>query len=184
MVGGAPALDPVGTPVALAEAGWPALPSSDFAASDLDESEAVEAELAPSDCVEAPSVLPVAPVADAVWLAAVVAAELAAVLAAGVVAVLPVEVLELLKELSRELITDTLERPIRTVPSLGVLMVTEPPGVADVLEAEVASEAVAGEADVGEVVVVDAVPVVDVEGPEVEETENPGTTLRLGVSRV
>jgi hypothetical protein len=153
----------------------------------LDASEAVEAELPPSDCVEALSGLPVAPVADAVWLAAVVAAELAAVLAAGVVAVLPVEVPELLKELSRELITDTLERPIRTVPSLGVLMVTEPPGVADVLEAEVVSEAVAGDADVGEVVVVvvvDAVPVVGVEEPEVEETENPGTTLRLGVSRV
>ena len=179
MVGGGPALAPVDTPVALAEAGWAALPSSDFAASDLAESEAVEAELPPSDWVAAASALAVAPVAGADWLAVVEAAELAGVL--------PVEVPELLKELSRELITDTLERPIRTVPSLGVLMVTEPPGVADVLEAEVVSEAVAGDADVGEVVVVvvvDAVPVVGVEEPEVEETENPGTTLRLGVSRV
>lgn len=101
-----------------------------------------------------------------------------------VAAVVLVEVSVTPKELSRELITDTVELPIKTVPSRGVLVGTETPGVPDALESAVLAEPIASGADVGEVVAVDAVDVVGVEVTAVVDTENPGTTLRLGVSKV
>lgn len=125
VVGGAPALVPVVAAGAFAEACWDPLPSSDLADSDFAGSDLVASGLVEED-VDSDDVLDVVEEVDEVEEEVLVVEDdddgedVAPPVAPLPVVALPVKELSVVvKELSRELITETLVLLIRLVPSLG-----------------------------------------------------------------
>jgi hypothetical protein len=125
VVGGAPALLPVAAAGVFAEACWEPLPSSDLADSDLVASDFAVSDLVVSDLaasglveeeVDSDDVLDVVADVDDVEDVPPVA------LPPPVVALLVRELSVVVKELSRELITETLLLLIRVVPSVGTVV--------------------------------------------------------------
>ena len=138
MVGGAPALLPVAAAGVFAEACWEPLPSSDLADSDLVASDFAVSDLVVSDLaasglveeeVDSDDVLDVVADVDDVEEEVFVVKDDDDVedvppvaLPPPVVALLVRELSVVVKELSRELITETLALLIRLVPSVGTVV--------------------------------------------------------------